>query len=60
LPWQLPGRAALEGSGGKGGITIAPLDLMVAAHALAIDATLVSANRALLQINILRVEDWNA
>jgi tRNA(fMet)-specific endonuclease VapC len=57
-------RAALEGSGGwlrgkGGGITIAPLDLMIAAHALAIDATLVSADQALSMIDILKVEDWS-
>lgn len=49
-------RAALEAEG----ITIAPLDLMIAAHALAVDATLVSADKALSQIGILRVEDWSA
>ena len=49
-------RAALETKG----ITIAPLDLMIAANALAIDATLVSADQALFQIEILRIEDWSA
>lgn len=48
-------RASLEADG----ITIAPLDLMIAAHALAVDATLVSADKALSQIGILRVQDWN-
>ena len=48
-------RAALEADG----ITIAPLDLLIAAHALAVDATLVSADKALSQIGILRVEDWS-
>ena len=41
-------RAALEVKG----ISIAPLDLMIAAHALAIDATLISADQALLQIDV--------
>ena len=49
-------RAALEAKG----VTIAPLDLMIAAHALAVDATLVSADQALAQIDILRIEDWSA
>ena len=49
-------RAALEAKG----ITIAPLDLMIAAHALAVDATLVSADQALLQIDILKIENWSA
>lgn len=48
-------RAALEAKG----ITIAPLDLMIAAHALAIDATLVSSDKALTMINILKIEDWS-
>jgi tRNA(fMet)-specific endonuclease VapC len=48
-------RAALESSG----ITIAPLDLMIAAHALAIDATLISADKALAQIGIMKIEDWS-
>jgi tRNA(fMet)-specific endonuclease VapC len=48
-------RAALEAKG----VTIAPLDLMIAAHALAIDATLVSADQALHQIGILKIEDWS-
>lgn len=49
-------RAALEAKG----ITIAPLDLMIAAHALAIDATLISADQALSRIDILKIEDWSA
>jgi tRNA(fMet)-specific endonuclease VapC len=49
-------RAALE----SGGITIAPLDLMIAAHALAVDATIITADRALLQIDSLKVQDWGA
>lgn len=49
-------RAALEAKG----ITIAPLDLMIAAHAVSVDAILVSADKALSRIGILRVEDWSA
>ena len=47
-------RAALEAQG----ITIAPLDLMIAAHALAVGATLVSADQSLSQIDILKIENW--
>ncbi|MFM9853666.1 MAG: type II toxin-antitoxin system VapC family toxin [Sphingomonadaceae bacterium] len=47
-------RAALEAKG----ITIAPLDLMIAAHALALGATLVSADQALSMIDGLTIEDW--
>lgn len=49
-------RAALESRG----VTIAPLDLMIAAHALAIDAVLVSSDQTLSMIDILKVEDWSA
>lgn len=48
-------RAALEAKS----VTIGPLDLMIAAHALAIDATLISADQALSMIDILKVEDWS-
>lgn len=48
-------RAALEAKG----LGIAPLDLMIAAHALAVDAVLVSGDKALAKIEILRVEDWS-
>ena len=48
-------RAALEATG----LTIAPLDLMIAAHALAVDATLVTADQALAKVDVLRVEDWS-
>lgn len=48
-------RARLEGAG----ITIAPLDLMIGAHALAAGATLVTADRTFRQIEGLPVEDWS-
>lgn len=48
-------RAALEAKG----VTISPLDLMIAAHALAVDAILVSTDRALARIDGLGVEDWS-
>ena len=48
-------RAALEAQG----LTIAPLDLMIAAQALEADAVLVSSDKALAQIAILRLEDWS-
>ena len=49
-------RASLESVG----VTIAPLDLMIGAHALAAGATLVSADRTFRQIDGLPVEDWSA
>lgn len=47
-------RAALSARG----LTLAPLDLMIAAHALSVDATLVSNDRAFAQVNGLSLEDW--
>ncbi len=40
------------------GKTLAPLDLLIAAHALAIDAILVTNDRAFAQVTDLHVEDW--
>ena len=48
-------RAALETKC----LSIAPLDLMIAAHALAADAILVSADHAMAHIDALRVENWS-
>jgi tRNA(fMet)-specific endonuclease VapC len=62
LPWTediAPHYGTLRASLEAMGVTIAPLDLMIAAHALAIDATLISADKALAQIGILKIEDWS-
>jgi tRNA(fMet)-specific endonuclease VapC len=64
LPWdhtvtQAYGdlRAACETTG----ITLAPLDMMIAAHAVAASATLVTRDRAFSQVTkALRTEDWTA
>ena len=48
-------RAELE----KTGKTIGPLDLLIAAHALALDATLITHNtREFRRVPDLKVEDW--
>lgn len=48
-------RSALE----KSGKTIGPLDLLIAAHALALDATLITHNtREFRRVPDLKVEDW--
>lgn len=49
-------RARLE----REGLPLAPLDLQIAAHALALGATLVTSDRAMHHISGLRVEDWCA
>ena len=47
-------RADLE----KRGRTLAPLDLLIASHAMSVDATLVTSDQAFKQMAGLRVEDW--
>ena len=62
LPWTdaiAPHYGTLRAALDAKGVTIAPLDLLIAAHALAIDATLVSADQAFPMIDIIKVEDWN-
>ena len=61
LPWDSEAaqhyanvRAALE----REGTTIGNLDLMIAAHALAAEAVLVTNDRAFHRIKQLKVEDW--
>lgn len=61
LPWdhavaQTYGtlRAALQ----KNGTPLAPLDTQIAAHALHIQAVLVSSDKAFLQVEGVEVEDW--
>ncbi len=64
LPFDLPAveaygvvRAALEARGRP----IGPLDTLIAAHAVSIDATLVTSNvREFRRVRGLRVEDWAA
>ena len=47
-------RAALD----KNGTPLAALDLQIAAHALHVNATLVSNDKAFAQVSVLAVEDW--
>ena len=51
--------AALRSNLEKRGVVIGPNDMLIAAHALALDHTVVSANRReLSRIRGLRVENW--
>jgi len=61
LPWDSEAaqhyahvRAALE----REGTTVGNLDLMIAAHALAAEAVLVTNDRAFHRIKQLKIEDW--
>ncbi|GHU05738.1 ribonuclease VapC [Betaproteobacteria bacterium] len=47
-------RAGME----RHGMILAPLDLLIATHALSIGAVLVTSDRAFSQITDLHVEDW--
>jgi len=42
----------------KGGELMGNLDLMIAAHALAVDAVLVTHDRVFRRVRGLKVEDW--
>ena len=63
LPW---GRDAarsfsvLRAASASKGITLGAMDLLIAAHALAISATLVSSDKAFRLVEQLPVEDWAA
>jgi tRNA(fMet)-specific endonuclease VapC len=63
LPWRSEEartfaslRAELESLGR----VLAPLDLLIAAHAITVDAVLISDDRVFEQVPHLRVENWLA
>ena len=64
LPWDSAAAnayAGLRASLRKQGVGIGALDLMIAAHALSIQAILITNDKALLQLgHMLAVEDWTA
>ena len=61
VPW---GREAAQAYGAlraqlqRAGNALAPLDMLIAAHAISLDATLVTANKAFLPIAGLTVQNW--
>ena len=62
LPWDRPAAQAygeLRARTQAAGTTLSPLDLMIAAHAQALGATLVTADRAFARAGV-SVEDWTA
>ncbi|MDR1424793.1 MAG: type II toxin-antitoxin system VapC family toxin [Azoarcus sp.] len=61
LPWDSSAaehygvvRAGME----RHGMILAPLDLLIAAHALSIGAVLVTNDRAFSQLSDMQIEDW--
>ncbi|MCS6765370.1 MAG: type II toxin-antitoxin system VapC family toxin [Candidatus Protistobacter heckmanni] len=63
LPWDeqvAPVYARLRATAQSGGAVLAAMDMLIAAHALAADAVLVSADKAFWRLPAeLRVEDWS-
>jgi tRNA(fMet)-specific endonuclease VapC len=60
-PWtsEVADRYAVLRAGQESrGLSLAPLDLLIAAHALAASATLVTNDRAFAHVPDLTVEDW--
>ncbi len=61
LPWDEQAaecHGALRAELEKKGISLAPLDMQIAAHALAINATLVTNDQAFRQLHEITVVDW--
>ena len=61
LPWDSKIAhvyAALRAEQEKIGKPLGPLDMMIAAHALALGVVLVTNDKAFLQVKGLKVEDW--
>jgi len=62
FPWDSSAAecyGAVRAEMSRKGKIIAPLDLLIATHALTIDATLVTNDQALAQITNLCTEDWS-
>jgi len=64
LPWDREAARVygdLRASCEAKGVVLAPLDMMIAAHAVAADAVLVTRDKAFARISApLKVEDWTA
>ena len=61
LPFDRPAAdtyGALQADLERAGTPVAPLDLLIAAHALSVGATLVTNDGALKKIQSLRLADW--
>lgn len=61
LPWDsvtAQNYGAVRAEMERQGRILAPLDLLIATHAMAVEAILVSNDQAFQQVDGLRVEDW--
>ncbi len=61
LPWDTAVAeryGAMCASNEQQGISLAPLDLLIAGHAVAVGAILISSDRAFQQVTGLQVENW--
>jgi len=61
LPWDTTITAfygTTRANMARKGKTLAPLDMLIAAHALGVGATLVTNDRAFSQVAHLHIEDW--
>ena len=61
LPWDTYAArryADLRAALGIGGILMGNLDMMIAAHALAVEAVLVTNDRSFRRLTHLKIEDW--
>ena len=54
-----PERLVLVGKGRKENEPIGNLDMMIAAQALAVEAVLVTSDRAFRQVKGLKIRDWS-
>ncbi len=62
LPWDstvAPAYANARATLERGGHVIAPMDLLIGSHALAVGAVLVTSDRAFAQLTELTIEDWS-
>jgi tRNA(fMet)-specific endonuclease VapC len=63
LPWDssiTQKYATVRAEMKKQGKTLAPLDLLIAAHALSVGSTLVTNDQAFAQVPNLQLEDWTS